>query len=420
MKTEGMHVVRPRAAGLAVHKMEITRDGSSLRGRGRAGGGDALLQHASQAAWRRWSAWLIGHGVEAAVMEGTGVYWMAPFEALEEAGDRGDLGACAAGEAVEGAQDRRSGQCVARLHLPVRALHTLPCAASAVPGVALVEPAAPNPGRAALHRTQPCPEDRRPRRCTHRRHPERCLRPQRPDDPRRAGGGGGARSHPPPRSPTTLARKLEGLGEALSLSLGDNDRFILNDLLEEHDAIDRRIEAYTKTIDEQMTPWEEQLRLLTTIPGHRPHRRVDDPDRDRTRHRRVRLQGTLWPRGLGSAPANNESGGKRGKARTAAGAPGPCAPPSSCARTARPEPRDASSRPTTAPLPPGAATSAPSSPAHTSCCASFMSCSRPGGPYYDRTADYEALMIKRNAPRWIRMLRRYGYIAPADPELRTA
>ena len=31
-------------------------------------------------------AWLIGHGVEAAAMEGTGVYWQAPFEALEVAG----------------------------------------------------------------------------------------------------------------------------------------------------------------------------------------------------------------------------------------------------------------------------------------------------------------------------------------------
>ena len=37
-----------------------------------------------------------------------------------------------------------------------------------------------------------------------------------------------------------------------------------------------------------------------------------------------------------------------------------------------------------------------------------------GRPYYDRTADYEALLVKRNAPRWIRMLCRYGYIAP-DP-----
>ena len=41
-------------------------------------------------------------------------------------------------------------------------------------------------------------------------------------------------------------------------------------------------------------------------------------------------------------------------------------------------------------------------------------------PYYDRTADCEALMVKRNAPRWIRMLRRYGYIEPVDVELTAA
>ena len=39
-----------------------------------------------------------------------------------------------------------------------------------------------------------------------------------------------------------------------------------------------------------------------------------------------------------------------------------------------------------------------------------------GRPYYDRTADYDAPMVKRNAPRWIRMLRRYGYIRPASPQ----
>ncbi len=37
-------------------------------------------------------------------------------------------------------------------------------------------------------------------------------------------------------------------------------------------------------------------------------------------------------------------------------------------------------------------------------------------PYYDRAADYEALMVKRNAPRWIRMLRRYGYVTPMVAE----
>ena len=61
-----------------------------------------------------------------------------------------------------------------------------------------------------------------------------------------------------------VAHKLEDPGEALCLSLGWNDRFMLGDLLEEYDAIGRRIDAYTRQTEEQMTPWEAQLRLLTT------------------------------------------------------------------------------------------------------------------------------------------------------------
>ena len=41
---------------------------------------------------------------------------------------------------------------------------------------------------------------------------------------------------------------------------------------------------------------------------------------------------------------------------------------------------------------------------------------RTGKPYYDCTADYEELLVKRNAPRWIRMLLRYGYVTPSDAQ----
>ena len=37
-------------------------------------------------------------------------------------------------------------------------------------------------------------------------------------------------------------------------------------------------------------------------------------------------------------------------------------------------------------------------------------------PYLDPETDYEALMVKRNAPRWIRMLNKYG----VDPATGTA
>ena len=40
---------------------------------------------------------------------------------------------------------------------------------------------------------------------------------------------------------------------------------------------------------------------------------------------------------------------------------------------------------------------------------------RDAKPYHDPEADYEELMVRRNAPRWIRSLQRYGLIerAPA-------
>lgn len=34
------------------------------------------------------------------------------------------------------------------------------------------------------------------------------------------------------------------------------------------------------------------------------------------------------------------------------------------------------------------------------------------GDYYrDATVDYEALSVARNAPRWIKMLKKHGYLA---------
>ena len=90
-RTDEMLVVCPRAAGLDVHKMCIT---GAVRPCQPAGG-------LARTAVREFSAlpdglramtdWLGIHGVTAAVMEGTGVYWKAPFEALEEAGIDADL-----------------------------------------------------------------------------------------------------------------------------------------------------------------------------------------------------------------------------------------------------------------------------------------------------------------------------------------
>ena len=85
MKTESMHVVRPRAAGLDVHKMEITATVRLCEGEG-----EPMVEtrcfSTLPSGLDEMVAWLSDHGVEAAVMEGTGVYWQAPFEVLEAAG----------------------------------------------------------------------------------------------------------------------------------------------------------------------------------------------------------------------------------------------------------------------------------------------------------------------------------------------
>ena len=367
MKTEGLHVVRPRAAGLDVHKMEITATVRLCEGEG-----EPVVEtrcfSTLPSGLEEMVAWLTGHGVEAAVMEGTGIYWQAPFAAVEAAGIEPILVHARQVKQLKGRKTDVADSvwlaCVCQFGL---------CTPSHVPPEPFRELRALSRQRRVLVR----------QRSTVRNRVQKIID--------RAGvriGGilsdvfgvngrkildglaqGTAREVILASLTGHVANKLEGLGEALTLSLGDNDRFMLGDLLGEHDALEARIASYTAKIDEQMTPWEEQLRLLTTIPG------IDriaastvlievGPDIE------VFASKEHFAAWAGLCPGNNESGATRAPAW----APRPCAPPSSSAHTARLEPRAASSRPTTAPSPPDAATSAPSSPAHTKCCASSMWC----------------------------------------------
>jgi hypothetical protein len=35
-------------------------------------------------------------------------------------------------------------------------------------------------------------------------------------------------------------------------------------------------------------------------------------------------------------------------------------------------------------------------------------------PYHDRAVDYEALSVQRNAPRWLKMLKKHGFLPSTD------
>ena len=83
--TDTLNVIHARAAGLDVHKMQITatvrvaRPGAEAEVRTRT---FSALPSGIEAL----AAWLLGHRVSAAVMDGTGIYWEAPYRALEAAG----------------------------------------------------------------------------------------------------------------------------------------------------------------------------------------------------------------------------------------------------------------------------------------------------------------------------------------------
>ena len=83
--TDTMHVIHARAAGLDVHKMEIT---ATVR-RARPGTEAEVFTETFSAlpsGLEDLVAWLRHHQVSAALMEGTGVYWETVYTALEKAG----------------------------------------------------------------------------------------------------------------------------------------------------------------------------------------------------------------------------------------------------------------------------------------------------------------------------------------------
>ena len=86
MITDQFQVIHARAAGLDVHKMEIT---ATVLLCSPHGGAAQVLTRAFGTMPKGLSElvdWLGSHRVTAAVLEGTGVYWLAPHDALSDAG----------------------------------------------------------------------------------------------------------------------------------------------------------------------------------------------------------------------------------------------------------------------------------------------------------------------------------------------
>ncbi len=407
MMNDDLHVVHARAAGLDVHKMEIT---ATVRLCG-AGGEpvcetrrfDALPEGLGEMA-----GWLGGHRVTAAAMEGTGVYWETPYEALEAAGIEVQLLHAQQVKQLRGRKtDVGDSRWLARVcqfglgrpsFVPPREFRQLRVL-SRHRRTLVAE-------RSRVRNRAAKVVDRSGARIggvitdifgmNGRRILDGLV-----DGLARDAILGTLSSH--------VRGKLDRLGDALTATLGAADRVVLADLLRQHDALDRRLADLDRHLADGLVPHAGRLRLLQTVPG------IDaasatailaetGPDPAAVFGTADRL--AAW---AGVCPGNNESAGKRRGARARAGAKHLRALLVGCAHGAA-RTKDcqfhAYHRAITARRGHQRAIVAT---AHKLARVIFAVL-RDDRPYRDPEVDYEALLVARNAPRWIARLREFGVL----------
>ena len=407
MMTDTLHVVHARAAGLDVHKMQIT---VSVRVCA-PGAGEPQVEtrtfEALASGLDEMVRWLRERGVEAAVMEGTGIYWLAPFEALEAAGIRATL---VNARQVKQLKGRKTD--VADSVWLARVCQFGLATASHVPPKAFREMRVLTRYRRTLigqrsrvrNRVQKV-LDRSGVRVggvlsdVFGRNGQRILdglvRGLEPEDIL------ASLSH-------HVAHKLKRLGDALSLELSAVERLVLCDLLHEHDALQERIQGLDRDIVEGLEPFRERIVLLQTIPGiDRPSACAIlaeiGPDLD-VFGSAERL--AAW---AGLCPGNDRSAGKRRSARARMGNKALRAVLVECAHGAARTHGCQFRGYHKALMVRRGYKRAIVATAHKLLRVLYVVL-RDARPYQDPEADYEHLMVRRNAPRWIRMLHRYGLL----------
>ena len=82
-RTDFLQVVEPRAAGLDVHKLQLTATTLLCQPGGGTPPSAKRQFRTTPAGLAALNAWLLEQGVEAVAMEGTGIYWEPPGVATE-------------------------------------------------------------------------------------------------------------------------------------------------------------------------------------------------------------------------------------------------------------------------------------------------------------------------------------------------
>lgn len=403
---DDVHVVHARCAGLDVHKAQVTATMRLC-----VGSGEPVIEtrefSALPSGLDALVAWLESHAVEAAAMEGTGVYWRAPWERLTDAGIRAELFHAQHVKQLKGRktdiEDSRWLATICQFGL----------------------------GRPSL---VPEGEFRRARGLSRHRRTLVQERSRVRNRVQKVIDGAGVRigsilsdvfgangrtileglEAGTPREDILagltrhVAVKVEALGDALSLELADWERTILGDLMAAEDILNKRIAVVESALIEGLAPHRRALDILQTMPG------VDavaaasilaetGPD--------MSVFGsahafTAW---AGLSPGNNESAGKRRSGGTRKG--------SKHLRAALVEAAHAATRTNHCQFP-GYKRAIAARRGHKRALVAtahkmariIYVMLRDATPYRDPGTDYEALLVNRNAGRWLRQLGRFGIL----------
>ena len=410
--TDTMHVIHARAAGLDVHKMQIT---ATVR-RARPGtDADVFTEvfSALPSGLEALVAWLRHHRVSAALMEGTGVYWEVVYTALEEAGLRPLL---VHAQHVKQIQGRKTD--VADSVWLARICQFGLCSPSLVP------PAQFRALRKVSRlRRQVVRERARVRNRIHKILDAAGLR---------IGGvlsdlfsvnglrllDGLLAGKPKTDLLASLShhvrRHLESLCDALSARLDAEGHFLLHDQMRAFHDTNARLAHYDRCLEDGLAEFRDRIHLLMTIPGidqASAHAILVELGPDIgvfASHRHC----AAW---AGLCPGNNQSAGKRRHGRTRRGNRTlrevliECA--HAAARTHHCQFRGYHKALTVR----RGYKRATVATAH-KLLRVIYAVLKANAPYRDPETDYEAQLVKRNAPRWIRMLRKY-HIDPTTGEV---
>ena len=205
-----------------------------------------------------------------------------------------------------------------------------------------------------------------------------------------------------------VRKKLQTIGDALSFELDEHSRWVLSDLLQQFDLDSDRIDKAARRIEEALSPFELLIRLLETIPGVSRESAMAilielGPDMSvfpSARHC------AAW---AGLCPGNNESAGKRRSGRTRRGNPTLRAILIECAHAAiRTKGCQFQSYHEAVKSRRGYKRAVVAT-AH-KMLRIIYAMLRDGKPYADPGIDYEAISIDRKAARWLKKLEQYGYV----------